>query len=344
MTESTDWALLARYLSGECSEAEKAEVEAWLASDIENRNLMASMKTVWETPEPQSQASDVNRLWGEVAEKAGIATGSEAPHQNRGIVLSVAEWVQPRVYPILGYAAVLLVAASLAYMSQIFPRGDRAVELEQLAVKNGVRDEITLSDGTRIALDSGSLLKYPKTFDNNTRDVFLTGEGYFEVAPNAEKPFIVHANRAVVKVLGTKFNVRAWQPDQKVTVVVSEGKISFGSKDGSVEDAVVMIKGQASSLLANGRPSEPHAVDIEKHLGWMQNEVFFESAPLSEILYQLERWYNVQFVLEQTSAATEQLTLHVQAKSLEDVLELISALTGLDYERTDDRVRFKSRD
>jgi len=302
------------------------------------------MKTVWETSEPQSQAANVNRLWEEVAEKAGIATESEALHQNWGMVIRVAEWFQPRVYPVLRYAAVLLVAVSLAYMSQIFLQSDLAVELEQHAVENGERDEIILSDGTRIALDSGSLLKYPKTFDNDTRDVFLSGEGYFEVAPNADKPFVVHANHAVVKVLGTKFNVRAWQPDQKVTVVVAEGKISFGSEDGSVEDAVVMIKGQASSLLANGGPSEPHSVDVEKHLGWMQNEVFFESASLSEILYQMERWYNIRFILEQTSIATEQLTLHVQAKSLDDVLELVSALTGLDYEREDGSVRFKSRD
>ena len=342
MNEPIDWALLARYLSHECSEGEKADVEAWLASDIENRNLISSMQTVWESPEPQSQMSDVGRLWEEVSAKAGITAESEA--LNQGVIVRMAEWFQPRVYPVLRFAAVLLVAVSLAYMSQTLFPADQVARLEQLAVGNGARDEITLSDGTHIALDSGSLLKYSETFDSDTRDVYLSGEGYFEVAPNADKPFVVHANDAVVKVLGTRFNLRAWQSDQKTTVVVAEGKISFGLEDGSVENAVVITKGQASYLSKNGGPSKPQSADIEKHLGWMQNEVYFESAPLSEVLYQLERWYNVRFIIEETAAATEQLTIHLQAKSLEDALELISALTGLDYERVDDTIRLRSRD
>ena len=73
----------------------------------------------------------------------------------------------------------------------------------------------------------------------------------------------------------------------------------------------------------------------------MQRQAFFDDAPLHEILYQLERWYGVQFTLEDRSIAAEQLTLHIQQQSLEDVLELVSALTSLEYERTGDTVRFR---
>ena len=74
----SDWALLARYLSGECSEKEKAEAEAWIALDPERQRLVASMRAVWDSPDPQPATSDVSRLWDEVAEKAGIAAKSEA--------------------------------------------------------------------------------------------------------------------------------------------------------------------------------------------------------------------------------------------------------------------------
>ena len=351
MSEPTDWALLARYLSDECAEEEKAKMEAWIASDPEKQRLMASMRTVWDTPDPQPRTSDVRGLWGEIAEKAGIATRPEVPQsrRNQGIVVRMAKWFQPKVHPIQGYAAaaVLLIVASLAYFwaqeMAIFPWGRETAEFRTLAVESGARDELTLSDGTRIALDAGSRLRYPEVLDGDTREVFLSGEGYFEVASHGEKPFVVHANHAVVKVLGTKFNVRAWQPDRKVTVAVAEGKVSLGS-EGTVQEGVAIVKGQASTLPKNGQPSEPRPVDIEKHLGWMHNEAFFDSAPLHEILYQLKRWYNVRFVLEDTSIAAEQLSVHIQAKSLEDVLELISALTGLDYQRTAGSVRLKPRD
>ena len=123
---------------------------------------------------------------------------------------------------------------------------------------------------------------------------------------------------------------------------MAEGKVALGA-EGRGPDAVEIAAGQKSTLTKDGSPSEAHPVDIEKHLGWMQQEAFFDSVPLHEILYQLERWYNIRFILEDTSIAAEQLTLHIQAESLDDVLELISALTGLDYQHADGAVRLKPK-
>ena len=346
----SDWALLARYLSGECSEEEKARVKAQIASNPEKQRIIASMSTVWNTPDPQSGTSDVSRLWSEIAEKTGIATGAEAPRKcsRQGISERVVEWFQPRWRPTWRYAAVaaLLIVSSLAYYraqeAGIFPWGRQPPEWVTLAVESGARDEITLGDGTRIRLDAGSVLRYPEAFAGDERTVLLSGEGYFEVAPHAEKPFVVHADHAVVEVLGTRFNVRAWQAEQRVTVAVAEGKVSLGA-EGKEQEVVEIAKGQMSTLPKNGLPFEPHPVDVDEHLGWMRQEAFFDSVPLHEILYQLERWYDVRFILEDTSIAAEQLTLHIQAQSLDDVLELISALTDLDYQRLDGSVHLKPK-
>jgi ferric-dicitrate binding protein FerR (iron transport regulator) len=152
----------------------------------------------------------------------------------------------------------------------------------------------------------------------------------------------VHANHAVVRVLGTKFNVRAWQPDKKVTVAVSEGKVSLRSEEGAAGDVVVIVRGQASTLPESGRPSEPHPVDIDQYLGWMNNEVAFDDAPLQEILYQLERWYDVQFILSDSTLAEEHLTIHIQNKSIDDILELISVLTDLRYRHMGNIIQLRS--
>jgi ferric-dicitrate binding protein FerR (iron transport regulator) len=212
-----------------------------------------------------------------------------------------------------------------------------------LAVDSGTHDEIIMSDGSRVLLDAGSILRYPEVFEDDERTVLLNGEGYFEVASDAGRPFVVHANAAVVEVLGTEFNVRAWQREQRVTVAVAEGKVAFGA-EGDSDTAVEIGLGQMSTLPKGEPPSNPRAVDIERHLGWMKHEAFFDNAPLHEILYQLERWYDVEFILEDETMAAEQLTIHVPAQPLEDVLELISALTNLEYEGSEGSVRLKPRD
>ena len=349
MAEPIDWTLLARYLSDECSDEEKIRVEALLDADPETRRLADSMKDVWETQETQTaDPDDVHRLWGQIAEKAGIAAETSAGRRPGGAaaIVRIARWFQPGMHPIRRYAAaaVLLIAASIGFhwaqRTGVLPWGSQAVQYHTIAVGSGARDEAVLSDGTRIALDAGSQLRYPETFAGDTREVFLTGEGYFDVTPSAHRPFVVHANHAVVKVLGTRFNVRAWQPDRRVTVAVEEGTVSLGSREAA-QEGIVIEGGMVSTLSEAGRPSEPRAADIAKHLGWMHNEAYFNSAPLREVLHQLERWHDVGFILEDTTVKEDQLTLHIQAKSLDNSLELISALTGLNCERSADTIRLR---
>ncbi len=348
MDESSEWALLARYLSDECSAEEKAQVEALIAADPEKERLVESMRTAWQTPPPQSAPSDVNRLWDEVAQKAGLTDKSIAfqPRNRRGLAQRVIDWYQPKLYPVRRYAAaaVLFIVASVAYFAVrdtgILPWHKQDPQWVTLAIESGTHGELTLSDGTLIRLDAGSVLQYPKSFAGDERAVELSGEGYFEVASNPQKPFVVRANHAVVKVLGTQFNLRAWQAEQRVTVAVAEGRVALGSAEKE-ETAVEIALGQMSTLAQSGPPSQPQRVDIDKHLGWMHREAFFDSAPLREILYQLERWYNVQFILEDASIAAEKLTLHIEAQSLDDVLELISALTDLHYQRSGNSIHLQ---
>lgn len=345
MKESTDWQLLARYLSGECSQEEQESVHQWLAKNKENQQTLELLKISWNVPDPQQQTSDVKSLWNQVAAKANITPKAVEVEDQDSLKqkAKIIKWplnFQTTTFRILRYAAILIFATSLVYIfSKIggeFPW--QTDEFETLVVENGQRQHITLGDGTAISLDAGSSLSYPKEFDGETREVFLNGEGYFEVVSNPDKPFIVHANHAEVKVLGTKFNVRAWQVDRRVSVSVAEGRVSLKPGHSDTHGQVIIVKGQSSTLTENGLPTQPQLVDINRILGWMNNEFFFDDAPLREILFQLERWFDVQFFLADSSVELEQLTLHVQDKSLEEILQLISALTDLRYNQTEKQV------
>jgi transmembrane sensor len=220
----------------------------------------------------------------------------------------------------------------------------QTIELNKILVANGEQKELTLDDGTQVRLDSGSFFEYPQNFSSKVREVSLAGEGYFEVLPDEKKPFIVNAEHAVIKVIGTKFNIRAWQQTQKVEVTVAEGRVSLRSRSGAPEAAVLISKGQLSILPLYGQPSNPVEVDVERYLGWFNRNVVFVNTPLQEILNQLERWYDIRFVLYGNISVTNQLTIYIEDKPLDDILELIADLMILEYKKKDQTVYLYAKD
>jgi ferric-dicitrate binding protein FerR (iron transport regulator) len=255
----------------------------------------------------------------------------EAEESRRQFLMVIIR--KKRILPLL---AAMLLLISLPFVWKFIQTSlstQQATEWNNILVAKGEKKELTLDDGTRVFLDSGSSFKYPQKFIRKVREVSLTGEGYFEVRPDEKKPFLVNADYAVIKVVGTKFNVRAWQQTQRVEVSVAEGRVSLHSRISDPKTAVLISNGQQSILPKNGRPSNPVKVNIEKYLGWINRNVEFVNTPLLEILNQLERWYDIRFVLHDDISVTDQLTVHIQNKPLKDILELIADLMTLEYEQ-----------
>jgi ferric-dicitrate binding protein FerR (iron transport regulator) len=323
MNNPVDWELLARCLADECTEEEKEKVAEWVNANPENRSMMKVLKAAWDTPEVPEQESDVKKLWQEVAARTKVGSQvkrSTFPGYNR----------------LLKYAAVFLLLISLPFLfklvkSSFFPSQSR--EWQEVTVNNGGKTELTLADGTQVTLDAGSRFRFPTAFNGNTRRVFLNGEGYFKVSPGKDKPFTVLANHGVITVKGTEFNIRAWQQARRVEVAVVEGSVSLHRENSPSSDAVLIFKGQLSVLREKGQPDKPRIVDIGKYLGWLQRDMEFADVPLQEILFQLERWYDVRFVPSEGISLTDRLTVHLKDGPLEDTLELIAALMGIKYKQ-----------
>jgi len=113
--------------------------------------------------------------------------------------------------------------------------------LQKIIVEHGKQAKITQADGTKITLDAGSVFQYPETFDGELREVYLQGEGFFEVAADVQKPFIAHAGNAEIEVLGTQFNIRAWEHNEEIRVVVAEGLVAFRHEDSMNRENEVKI-------------------------------------------------------------------------------------------------------
>ena len=123
-----------------------------------------------------------------------------------------------RFIPLL-VAALLLISLPFIWKSINTPESEQPrLEMIKIQVAHGEQKDLTLNDGTRVILDAGSSFEYPEKFISEAREVSFMGEGYFEVPTGKKKPFVVYAGQAVIKVVGTKFNIRAWQKTQKVKV------------------------------------------------------------------------------------------------------------------------------
>ncbi|MFC1619352.1 FecR domain-containing protein [Candidatus Neomarinimicrobiota bacterium] len=330
MKSLPDDQLLASYLSGECSEEELREVELWLQSNPEYRETMDDIAKAWTPGIRRPNLWDKNKLWLKIRDAAGVQQ-LPTPGESQFPLSSTARQSRLVLVMASGLLAISLGLFSFLVTSDSLLHGTPTT----LKVQHGAQEKLTLSDGTVVTLDAGSSFSYPIRFKAKTREVSLYGEGYFEVAPDASKPFIIRTDHAVVQVLGTKFTVRSWELDRAVRVAVAEGRVSLRPARGRGIDAMIITGGQAAAVLENGMIQSPHDVDPAKYLAWLDHDLGFDNVSLEEILFHLERWYDVKFTLASSVLASERLTLHTQKKSIDSILEMITLLTDLNYERSD---------
>lgn len=151
--------------------------------------------------------------------------------------------------------------------------------------------KLILADGTRVWVNSESELKYPVKFTEKTRMVYIKGEAYFEVTPDAEKPFVVQTpDSMLVKVLGTHFNISAYEEDETIATTLAEGKVEVS--DG--KQTMILEPNQQSIFDKKEKHFTCHTVDPYQYLSWKDGKFIFEKETLENIMERLERWYNIQ--------------------------------------------------
>lgn len=161
-----------------------------------------------------------------------------------------------------------------------------------LITPRGGEYNLTLSDGTKVWLNSESKLVYPSAFSGDTRQVNLIGEAYFEVKQDADHPFIVQTSNQQVKVLGTEFNVNAYPEDKNTITTLVNGKIRVAGNNE--EGKLILTEGQQSLLKDDGQLSLNTGANIDEAIAWKNGYFRFDKADIKTIMNQLSRWYNVQ--------------------------------------------------
>ncbi len=180
-----------------------------------------------------------------------------------------------------------------------------------ISTPKGGQYQLILADGSRVWLNAASSLRFPTTFSGNERKVDLTGEGYFEVAKNKDKPFKVSANNTIVEVLGTHFNINAYNDEPFVKTTLLEGmvKVSAPLLTGN-SSPKFLHPGQQAGISKNGEITLTENADMEEAVAWKNGLFQFKSSDIKTVLRQIARWYDVdvEYVGEVNLHFTGQLT------------------------------------
>ncbi|SKB62445.1 FecR family protein [Salegentibacter holothuriorum] len=210
-------------------------------------------------------------------------------------------------------------------------------EYNILRVPNGKRFKIQLSDGSIVFMNAGSSLKYPVNFPKkDNRQVFLTGEAFFKIAKDENRPFKVIAQNLEIGVLGTEFNVSAYPEDMATNVVLVEGAVQL--KTGQHPKAKAILKpGQLASSNRSTNNLEINEVDTSIYTAWMEGEMVFRNISFENILKKMERHFGVTIINKNTTIAKEKFNASFGEESLFNILEYFRKTYGLDYTQQSDR-------
>jgi transmembrane sensor len=238
-------------------------------------------------------------------------------------------------------ASIVLLLSALAFGYYKFnvmgiPATSAFEEME--VTPKGKRSLISLRDGTKVWLNADSRLKYSDFTGHPTREVFLEGEAFFDVAEDKEKPFIVNTSDIAIKVLGTSFNVKSYPEEQKIETTLVEGKVSIESKDDHPKQVSLLPNQKAVFEKESRKIVLENEVDVEPYTSWKNGALSFDDQPFSEIILALERWYNVTIRIEDESSLACRFSAKINNKTLKEVMELFKSSDGIQYRIDGDEV------
>lgn len=194
------------------------------------------------------------------------------------------------------------------------------VEYHMIRVPRGAEYNLQLSDNTRVFLNSGSSLRYPVRFTGNVREVFLSGEGYFEVTKDATRPFVVKAEEVEVRVLGTSFNVNAYPEENVIETTLVNGKVQVdhGTKENVLTPGMQLVYDRINGI------SNVREVDIEVYTSWKDGYYYFKRESLEKIMDILARWYNLNVFFQNPDLKT--MEFGGRLKRYEDITYLLKKM------------------
>jgi transmembrane sensor len=351
------WLLITLKISGQATKAELGELELLLKQN----------------PELATTVDDLQRLWKK-SDKAvsGETEDAFARHfQRLNKIMPVAGVIEPErkikeKAMLQNFAANKklyrfwwVAAAASVFIIWLFARSSEGISSKAIgntvSTNAGYKASVNLPDGSKVWLNGDSKITYDGDFKGNTREIFLSGEAFFDIAKDKTRPFIIHTSTINLKVLGTAFNVRTYENDKETEAALVHGSIEITLRNNP--DKKIILK-PGEKLLVKNSPAddslskyknaevseedEPIAVLAKMHYygndssivetSWTKNRLVFYDESLDKIALNLERWFNVSIVIKEEQLKKGKYTATIEKEDkLEEVLEALKVTEGFHY-------------
>ena len=362
--------IIIKHLTRECSPEEEKALHEWCNQSDENYSYFQKITYTWlssaqlrEKPGFQT-VSALNRFYSEISgQEIPIASETNPGTLNKTFILKLFK-----------YAAVFVLIFSIGLTSSLFlfNKTDTGLKKQQCyyEIPIGSKGKVVLPDGTSVWLNAGSNLSYSTDYNSQSRVVHLTGEGFFDVVTNPQKPFIVKAKNLNIKAYGTSFNVKAYSDEKGVITTLVKGKVLIEGKNSKNKSFSVEMKPRQSVIcftdiedkisfqadketnnelpVATGinPPTTDKAAPVlaidsvktELYTSWKDPRWIIENISLSDLIKKLERRYNVTFTLGSDDLRQYHFTGIIQNESIEQVLAVLRFTLPVKYSINKDHI------
>lgn len=310
-TELTD--LIIKKMNNEASQADLDQLNVLLGSDPSHQALHDQIVGAWE-----------------LSVKAKGITHLEIEQEWSRLDTAIKDLsVKKNSFPKMRLAAVilLLLVSSFVVFQLFFDASEVTIVAHELMEKR-------LADGSNVTLRADAQLTFSDDFNQERREVSLRGEAFFDVAPDADRPFIIKAEQTAIRVLGTSFNVKAKKKDVVTEIVVVSGKVEVIYQSS----LVVLLPGEKA--IVNKKSGKIFKVenDDPNFQSWKTKSFIFSDLPLVEVVTVLSQVYDVQMILKHDALANCPVTVSFEDRSLESILKVITNTLDLTIEKTGNQI------
>lgn len=331
--------LLDKYLNNQCSENELKQVLVWFESPDNQEEAGEYFRMFWDTIKEDSSSceTDYDSILDAIHHKINLQKSEDSPTREEAIVKSGRWDIYLRHFR---NAAAILLIPVLGLAFYFFSKyhsvrsGESISGISYNEVFSSV-DAITkvlLPDSSIVWLNHSSSLRYPAEFDRKNRNVELKGEGYFEVASNPDKPFVVTVDNINIVALGTTFNVMAYPEENRIETSLIEGRVELQLTVGKKSSTVLEMNPEDIIIYTrdNGEVTRLTIKD-DRYFSWKDGKLVFTAEPMSEVVKKLNRWFNADIEILDPRVEGLTLTATFINENLTQVLDLISMVSPVKY-------------
>ncbi len=332
---------LLRLIEGECSPEEAAAIQAWVAADPRRGELLDELRAVWRVSGEGTRDWGLEQARERLLDARNRAARGPEPFPVRSRALSARGAAAPRtvasgtrwMWPAAAAAALVLAGTAVWRL-----RAPAAVPREY-ATARGQRVELSFSDGSRVLLGVDSRLRVPGDYGVRERVVELEGQAYFVVRHDARRPFRVRTRRGTTEDLGTAFDVRAYNEEEYLQVVVAAGRVALRGVRGADSVTLTLRPRDRGVIDARGNAMTTSGIPLRQYLAWTRGALVFNDAPLSSVIAQLDRWYDLDIETGDRSLGDERLTISFTTQSADEALTALAKVLDARVTRAERLVR-----